>query len=249
MGKALAGTMLTIGFTLIPAAGTYDFSTGVDVIQGLTLGIGLAIVCQWVVYPWFSEDPAAVRPAKPAPTGTEGSSWIALRVTLIVLPPFLVAMVNPSMYLKLIMKSVALGHQGSAVSARKAGRELLGSTFLGGFLAILFWFMLDLITSLWMFFWWMSLFFVYIASKFYVVMATRFSPSFWHNVGVTMLILLGSAVEDSDGGDDVYSAFALRMGLFVAVTLYAWGAVYVLEQLRTRRLRRRSPSLTAMETH
>jgi hypothetical protein len=248
-GKGLVGTLLTVGFTLIPAAGVYDFSSAVEVIKGLTLGIGLAIICQRIVYPWLPEGPVAATSTKPVPSSAEGASWVALRVTLIVLPPFLLALINPAMYLKVIMKSVALGQQGSAVNARDAGRELLGSTFLGGCLAIVFWFMLDLVTSLWMFFWWMLVFCIYIASKFYVVIATRYSPSFWQNVGVTMLILLGSAVQDSDGGQDVYAAFALRMGLFVAVTLYAWAAVYLLEQLRTRRLRRLSPSVVTMETY
>jgi hypothetical protein len=45
-------------------------------------------------------------------------------------------------------------------------------------------------------------------------------------VAVTMLILLGPAVEDSASGKDVYAAFAVRMGLFVAVTLYAWPATW-----------------------
>jgi hypothetical protein len=53
-----------------------------------------------------------------------------------------------------------------------------------------------------------------------------------------MLILLGSAVQDSANGNDVYSAFATRMGLFVAVTFYAWGAVSVLETWRGRRMSR-----------
>jgi hypothetical protein len=41
-----------------------------------------------------------------------------------------------------------------------------------------------------------------------------------------MLILLGPAFEDSASGKDVYAAFAVRMGLFVAVTLYAWPATW-----------------------
>jgi hypothetical protein len=53
-----------------------------------------------------------------------------------------------------------------------------------------------------------------------------------------MLILLGPAVEDSVNGKDVYAAFAVRMGLFVAVTIYAWLAVYLLEYLRMRHLSR-----------
>ena len=51
-----------------------------------------------------------------------------------------------------------------------------------------------------------------------------------------MLILLGSAVQDSASGADVYQAFATRMGLFFAVTVYAWAAVFLLEEWRRRRL-------------
>jgi hypothetical protein len=36
-----------------------------------------------------------------------------------------------------------------------------------------------------------------------------------------MIILLGQSVQDSAAGKDVYTAFAVRMGLFVAVTVYA----------------------------
>jgi len=48
---------------------------------------------------------------------------------------------------------------------------------------------------------------------------------------MTMWILVGPAVEDSTGGD-VGDAFVQRFCLFVAVTLYAWVAIVVLERLR-----------------
>jgi hypothetical protein len=67
-------------------------------------------------------------------------------------------------------------------------------------------------------------------------------------VAVTMLILLGPAVEDSASGKDVYAAFAVRMGLFVAVTLYAWPAIVVLEQLRIHRLGRTSLTASVVES-
>ena len=238
MGKGLVGALLTVGFTLISAAGLVSYSLAVGVITALVLGIGLAIVCQWIVYPWFPEDVTPVKKARPPGNTATQSNWIALRATLIVLPAYLLALTNPSMYLPIIMKSVSLGQQGSTVSARDAGKELLGSTFLGGYFAILFWFMLDMVTNLWMFFLWMLLFGVYFSSKFYQLIPSRYPASFWQNVAVTMLILLGPAVEDSANGKDVYAAFAVRMSLFVAVTLYAWLAVYVLEQLRNRHLGR-----------
>jgi hypothetical protein len=247
MGKGLVGSLLTVGFTLIPAAGTIDFSVAVIVIQALVLGIGFAIVCQWLVYPWFPEESSPAAKAKAATDTAARSNWIALRAALIVLPPFLLSLVNPQAYLPIIMKSVLLGQQGSVVSARSAGRELLGSTFLGGCFAVLFWFALKIYPNLWMFFLWMLLFGVYFSSKLYGLITSRFPRSFWQNVAVTMLILLGPAVEDSASGKDVYKAFAVRMGLFIAVTLYAWLAVYALEQLRTRRLCRLSLSSPGME--
>jgi hypothetical protein len=236
-GKGLVGTLLTVGLTIIPTAGIYSFALAVAVIQALVLGMGLAILCLWIVYPFFPEDPGETV-AEAVHESPSNANWIALRVALIVLPPLLFALTNPPVYLKLIMKSVLLGQQGSVVSARSAGRELLGSTFLAGIAAVLFWSLLKLWPSLWMFFLWMLLFTTYFASKIFGVIASRYTPSFWQNVAVTMLILLGSAVQDSANGNDVYSAFATRMGLFIAVTLYAWGAVSALETWRNRRMAR-----------
>jgi len=247
-GKGLVGSFLTIGFTIIPAAGLAEFYLGVVVIKALILGLGLAILCQWLVYPLFPEDPETITPPPQAYSNSNSSNWIALRVTLIVLPPFLMALANPSMYLKVILKSVSLGQQSSEVSAVNAGRELLGSTFLGGFYAAIFWIVLKIHPSLWMFFLWTLLFIIYFSSKFYQVITTRFPPSFWLNVAITMLILLGSAVQDSANGNDVYQAFVIRMNMFVAVTLYAWLAIYMLEKFRTRYLNQPSLSQTDMES-
>lgn len=238
LGKALVGTLLTVGVTLISAAGTLNYLLALTVIQSLVLGIGVAIFCQWVVYPWFPEDEALPGKGKPKTPSAVQSNWYALRSALIVLPAYLVVLINPAMYLPIIMKSVSLGQQGSLVKARDAGRELLGSTFLGGCFAAAFWFLLDLVTNLWMFSWWMLLFGVYFAAKLYQVFPSRYPASFWQNTVVTMLILLGPAVEDSANGKDVYAAFAVRMGLFVVVTLYAWLAISLLERLRARRRRR-----------
>jgi hypothetical protein len=200
------------------------------------------------VYPWFPEDPAPGEQAPAKEPSAENSNWIALRATLIVLPAYLLALTNPLSYLAIIMKSVSLGQQSSVVDARSAGKELLGSTFLGGFFAILFWALLGILTNLWMFFLLMLLFGLYLSSKIYRLIRSRYPASFWLNVGMTMLILLGPAVEDSDSGKDVYTAFLVRMGLFVAVTLYAWLAIYILEYLRERRTHRAAGALEKTES-
>lgn len=242
-GKILVGMFLTVGLTMITAAGTVDQALAIMVIQALAQGIALAVISHWVVYPFFPEASKAEASEETQPSPEQAFDvpprWLALRATLVVFPAYLLTLTNPLMYLAVIMKTVNLGQQASLVNARDAGRELLGSTFMGGLLAILFWFALDLVTNLWMFSLWMLLFGFYIASKLSGVLKSRFTASFWQNAGVTMLILLGPAVEDSATGKDVYAAFFVRMGLFIGVTLYAWLAIVLLESIRHRRLSRR----------
>ena len=138
-------------------------------------------------------------------------------------------------YLPLIMQAVNLGQQSCGVSARNAGRELLGSTLLGGLLAIALWTGLSIFVHLWLFFLWMLLFSLLLARKLYALSPTRLPPGFWLNSLTTMILLLGQSVQDSASGKDVYTAFAVRMALFTAVTLYACAAVYLIDHRRQRR--------------
>lgn len=234
LGQGLVSTLLTVGLTMIPAAGLVSHALARSVVEALLVSIGIAIAAQWVVYPFFPEDPAAPRAPKPARKDPREAAWLALRTTVIVLPPVLMAFTNPSAYMAMIMKAVLLGQQGSVVDARAAGAQLLGSTLLGGVFAAMFWFGLKLWPGLWMFALWMLLFGVMFGSRIYGAWATRLPPPFWVNVATTMLILVGPAVEDSAGGD-VYEAFVQRFVLFVVVTVYAWLAILVLERLRVRR--------------
>lgn len=234
--KAVIGLLLTIGLTLVPAAGMASFALAQMMVLALAASITVAVVCQWLVYPLFQEEPSSAQaPAQADKPDRQQAHWIALRTTLIVLPPVLAAFTNPSLYLATIIKTTTLAQQGSRLSARAAGVELIGSTFLAGVFSIALWFGLKLWPSLWMFFLWILLFAGYIGGKLYAG-NSRFPASFWQNVAVTVLILLGPAVEDSANGKDVYQGFAVRFALFVAVTLYAWLAIYLLEFLRARRL-------------
>jgi hypothetical protein len=234
LGKGAAATLLTAGITMISAAGTLSQAVASSIIDAMVLGVGVAVVCQWLVYPLFPENEADTAPPAPAASNAD-SNWLALRATLIVFPSFLLVLVNPAAYLPIIMKSVMLGQQASVLDARHAGKELLGSTLMAGVFAVVLWSGLSMAPGLWMFFLWTLLLAIFMAGKFYAVLATRYPPSYWQNVLVTMLILLGPAVEDSANGKDVGKAFTVRMGLFVLVTLYAWLALVFLEWLRDRR--------------
>lgn len=137
-GQSAAATFLTAGLTMITAAGTASFSLASAVVSAMLLGIAVADLCQHIAHAIFPEGNAVVSPPPPQPTQGSELNWVALRATLIVFPPYLLALINPAMYLPLIMKSASLGQQDCSVSAGKMGREILGSTFLGGCLAILF---------------------------------------------------------------------------------------------------------------
>lgn len=228
-GNNLIVTLLTIGLTMISSAGVFDFGSALLVISALVSGLILAVMIG-VFSHWLFPEPAnAPTPPTPAALPASEVDRIALRATLIVIPAFLLALIDPASYLPIVLKAVNLGQQSETTSARNAGRELIGSTLLGGLLAVLFWSVLSLFVHLWMFFLWMLLFGLILARKLYGLSPTRLSPGFWLNTLITLIILLGQSVQDSAAGKDVYTAFAVRMGLFIAVTLYAWLMVHLLE--------------------
>ena len=236
MAKGAVGALLTMGLTLVTAAGTMSFEVAQMVILALALSIAIAIGCQHIAYLFFPEDPAPAAKKKAVTKKTDDqSNWIALRATFVVFPAYLLALTNPAQYLPIIMKSVSLGQQGSVTNAREAGRELLGSTLLGGVFATLFWLLLSIHPTLWMFFLWMLAFGFYFACKLYGITKSRFKAPFWINTVITLFILLGPAVQDSANSKDVKTAFLVRISLFIAVTLYAITAISVFEYLRTRR--------------
>ncbi|MBB3006283.1 DUF2955 domain-containing protein [Cupriavidus alkaliphilus] len=231
-GNGLVSTFLVVGLTMISAAGTFDFGLAVTVIEALVKGLLVAVMALGLGHWLFPEPAGAGAPPAPAALPDVQAARIALRAALVVMPAFLLALNDPAAYLPIIMKAATLGRQSCTVSARGAGRELLGSTLLGGVLAILFWAALSLFVHLWMYFLWMLLFGLLVARKLYGLSPSRYPPGFWVNTLVTLIILLGQSVQDSAAGKDVYTAFAVRMGLFVGVTLYAWLMVAWLDQPR-----------------
>jgi len=230
-GNQLVSTFLVAGVTLISAAGAANGGLALTVIGALTRGLLLAIAVLAVCY-WLVPEPLRA-PAAPKPRASHaGADRVALRATLVVMPPFLLAMSDPAAYLPIIMKAVSLGRQTCTTSARGAAWELVGSTLLGGLMAMLCWLALGLFVHLWMFFLWMALFGLWVARRLFRLSPTTQTPGFWLNSLVTMIILLGQSVEDSAAGKDVYQAFMIRMGLFIGVAAYACLMLALLEPRR-----------------
>jgi hypothetical protein len=231
--------ILVIAFALIPVVGVADQALIGMLSLTLAIGIATGTLVSSISNAFFPDRPgpaasAAGAPAMPA-MPAETARWIALRAVMIVMPVFVLALTNPALYLAAIMKTVALGQQAGDTDARHAGRELVGSTLMGALIAALVWLGLSLLPNLWMLALWLTAAALWTGSGTFGTRRTVFRPSFWSNALITALILLGPAIEDSASGKSVLQASAVRTGLFVAVALYAWGTVWLLERWRATR--------------
>jgi hypothetical protein len=236
---------LVIALTFIPVAGVAEQALAKTL--SVTVGVGLAvgIFVSGIAHALFPDPPAPSGPRASAAEVSPGAArWAAGQATIVVIPVFMLALTNPAFYLAAIMKTVMLGQQSGATSAGTAGRELVGSTLMGAWLATLVWLGLSLRPNLWMLMLWLVAAALWAGAKLFGVRRTSFAPSFWSNALVTMLILLGPAIEDAAVGKDVYHASAVRVALFIGVSLYAWAIVWILERWRTPR----APALVSSRT-
>ena len=228
-------TVLVVAFTLIPVAGVAEQALVTAIAVTLAVGVALGSLVGGVSHAFFPDPPhPAARKAPPA-VDRETVSWIALRGMLVVLPAFVLALTDPSSYLATIMKSAQLGQQAGSTDTRKAGVELVGSTLAAAGIALAVWVGLSLWANLWMLVLWMTGAALWVGARLYRVVPTAFPPAFWNNALVTTIILVGPAIEDSANGSAVLQASAVRVALFVGVSLYAWVMVWALERWRAAR--------------
>ena len=227
---------LVIALTFIPVAGVAEQALAKTLSVTVGVGIGVGVLVSAFSHALFPDPPA-----QPAVAGAPASASAAVaraaagRATAVVLPIFVLALTNPAFYLAAIMKSVMLGQQAGSARAASAGRELVGSTLMGAGLAIVVWLGLSLRPNLWMLMLWLTAAALWAGTKLYGVSRTAFAPTFWSNALLTMLILLGPAIEDAAVGKDVYRASAIRVSLFIGIALYAWAVVWLLERRRAPR--------------
>jgi hypothetical protein len=235
-GRGNPQTMiLAIALAIIPVAGVAEQALALRLGVTLALGIVTGALVGAAAHALFPDAPVPGHKVAPAPAGRASASWIALRATLVVMPVFVLALANPAFYLAAVMKSVLLGQQTGVTGARAAGRGLVGSTLMGAWMAGLAWSGLSLLPNLPMLVLWLVAAALWAGARLFGAKASALPPSFWSNALVTMLILLGAAIEDSADGKDVFHASAIRVSLFVVVALYAWATVWALERWRASR--------------
>jgi len=233
-------TILVVAFTAIPVAGVLEQALVSELSVAFAVGLGIGVLVGGISHGLFPDAPAPARAAAaaPAPVTRETANRVALQATLVVMPVFLLALSNPALYIPTIMKTAALGQQAGAVNAASAGRELVGSTIMSAVMALAVWVGLSMWPTLWMLMLWITAAALWAGRRLFRAKATSSPPSFWVNALMTMLILLGPAIEDAAVGKDVVTASATRVALFVAAALYAWAAVWALERWRALRVRR-----------
>jgi hypothetical protein len=228
--------VLVISFAIIPVAGVAEQALAGRLSLTLAVGIVVGTLVNSLSSGLFPDSPGASgQQARSRSPDTDTARWIAFRATLIVMPVFVLALTNPALYLAAVLKTVTLGQQAGETTARSAGEELVGSTLMGALIGACVWTGLSLRPNLWMLTLWLMAAALWTGSAMYRIRPTRFRPSFWSNALITALILLGPAIEDSASGKSVLEASAVRTALFVAVALYAWGTVWVLERWRQSR--------------
>ena len=158
---------------------------------------------------------------------------MALRATLVVMPMFVLALTNPSFYLAAIMKTVALAPAGQHPQRALGRRELVGSTLTGAAMALAVWIGLSMRPNLWMLMLWLMA-----VAALGRREAVRRAAHAWPPV-----VLERRADHDDDPArarrsrtgptaSDPYRASAIRVALFIGVTLYAWATMWVLERWR-----------------
>jgi hypothetical protein len=224
--------ILVLAVAIIPVAGVFEQALASALILSFSVGIFVGIFVSSISHAIFPNPPRpAGSAAAPAGPTIQAARWMAMRATLVMLPVFVLAMSNPPFYIPALMKTSALGQQASSISAQSAGRELVGSTLMGAWLAILVWFGLKLWPNLWMLMLWLVAAVLWVGVRLFRIKATPYPPSYWLNAVVTMLIFLGPAIEDSANGKDVFKASLVRVSLFIAISLYAWAVVWLLERL------------------
>jgi len=228
--------LLVVVFTLIPVAGVAEQALVTVISVTIAVGIAVGGLVGSLSHTFFPDAPcAAAKAARAPPPSRETAGWIALRGMIVVMPVFVLALTDPSFYLAAIIKTAALGQQAGSTDTRSAGRELVGSTLMGAAMALVVWCGLSLWPCLWMLLLWMMAAALWAGARLFRVRRTAFPPVFWNDALMTMLILLGPAIEDSAGGTGVLGASAVRVGLFVGVACYAWATVWLLERWRSSR--------------
>jgi hypothetical protein len=231
------GSLIIVGSSIIAVFASKSSAGAVILMQMIVAATVIALVISRLSHGLFPEGPANQQdPAEqdsPLPTpAVSNAGWIGVRAALIMAVPILLALQNPGAYVMLLMKGALLARQVETASARSAGWELIGSTLAGGVAALIFWAVISLWPNLLILAFGFGVISFFIARWMYAVVPNRLTFDFWNNSLLTMIILIGPTVSDSQSGTDIDQAIVIRMAMFIALSFYAFALVHVLDYWR-----------------
>ncbi|MEM1131853.1 MAG: hypothetical protein AAGH53_02850 [Pseudomonadota bacterium] len=232
---APVASLLIVGQTFVPVLSGPTPALGPAFFFIMVGGSIFAVSIAWLVQAFFPE--RTTPPAPPAFTGDIG--WVGLRGMMIILPAIILALTNTA-YLPLLIKGSFLAVQAETTTTKYQARELIGSTLMGGLVAYLLWTGLRLMPDLVIFALLMTAIGLIIGRNLYGVTKTRQPFTFWQAVVVTMIVVVGPSVSDSTFGKDADTNFLIRIGLFIALSVYAVLMVALLDEVRRIILARRN---------
>lgn len=231
---AIIAALMTIGNTIIAVIARQSSAAALAVVQLMVMAMVIALILTAICHALFPED--AAPPPKTDTAEPLLARWAGIRAAIIMAPPVLLALQNPGSYLMLMMKGALLSQQVEHSQTRTLARELAGSTAVGGAIAIAIWLTLQAWPELPPLVLLLMLAMLAVARPMYGAVASRYSFAFWQNVMVTIILLLGPAVTDSENGDGVLWLMAVRLATFLALAVYAATMVRLLDGWRQRRL-------------
>lgn len=234
----IIATLFILGNTLIAVVAVQSSAAAVRLVEALLLATAMAVVLAHVVHALFPEDGSAAKPKaerRDRPDRRD-ARWVGLRSAFIMAPALLLALANPQTYIMILMKGAQLSQQVEAQATRASALDLVLSTAGGGAAALAIWWVLGAWPSLLMLVLLLALATLVIARPLFGVLPSRLGLGHWQNMLVTVLLLIGPAVADSDTGTDIQLQMLIRTGMFMALALYAVIMVAMLDALRNRRV-------------
>lgn len=241
---AMIVTLLTMGITVMPVAAMTSLDLAILVLVGI--GVGTVVATLVIALAHFlipdPSGPPIVPPPPPSRPDAEARR-LAIRATVITYPILLFMLASPAAlsYIPVLIKTAQMAQQATEEDSRTFGRGQMLSTAIGGLLAVVFWHVLKVWPSLTLYTLITLLMCLYCSSKIFRGPAVAPTAQVWSYAVVTMLLLIGPAVGDTQFGDGAGTAFVERLILFGVAVLYGAVAIYVYDKLTGARERRGDP--------
>lgn len=225
-------TLFLLANTIIAVIAQQSSAAGLAIAQLIGLAVLVVVPTAHLLQALLPDDGAATAPPGEA---AAPRSVRAVRSALVILPPLVAALSDPGRYIMVLMKGAQLAEEADRTARRLLAGEMIGSTLIGCVAAMAMWRTMGLAPGLPLLVLLMTALGLVAGMRLTGATASRFTPAFWQNVMVTAVVLFGGAVTDS-GGDDIERKLLLRMGMFVALAVYATVAAQLLDTLWPKRI-------------